>query len=93
MMGELFEFKMDSSLEPPPDNKQYILPQPPLLSKEEGSTVRADGLLFSSDYKDDDGYDSLEEDDDDNEDGEGRSKKKSRGLHSSMTDEQKIERR
>lgn len=45
-------------------------------------------------YKDDEGYDSIDDDDDENdEDGEGRNKKRTRGLHSNMTEEQKIERR
>lgn len=45
-------------------------------------------------YKDDEGYDSIDDDDDENdEEGEGRNKKRTRGLHSNMTEEQKIERR
>lgn len=45
-------------------------------------------------YKDDEGYDSIDDDDDDNdEEGDGRNKKRTRGLHSNMTEEQKIERR
>lgn len=59
-----------------------------------GHTEKKVGLESSENYKDDEGYDSIDDDDDeDGEEGEGRNKKRTRGLHSNMTEEQKIERR
>lgn len=59
-----------------------------------GHTEKKGGLEITENYKDDEGYDSIDDDDDEEgEEGEGRNKKRTRGLHSNMTEEQKIERR
>lgn len=59
-----------------------------------GQTDKKGSENCDSNYKDDEGYDSIDDDDDDNdEDGENRNKKRTRGLHSNMTEEQKVERR
>ena len=59
-----------------------------------GQTDKKGSEICDNNYKDDEGYYSMDDDDDDNdEDGENRNKKRTRGLHSNMTEEQKVERR
>lgn len=66
--------------------------RPQVLSS--GHTNKKVAEMCENNYRDDEGYDSIDDDDDDNdEDGENRNKKRTRGLHSNMTEEQKVERR
>ena len=73
---------------------EFIFTNDKPQARSSGQTDKKPIESSETNCKDDEGYDSIDDEDDENdEDGEGRSKKRTRGLHSNMTEEQKVERR